>query len=287
MVGSHDAIRKARKGEPDQEKSNFTPPPGAPSAAPRRRTCGTLVPSSDPSRTPGTDPRRRKPSSRKSTLPIARCPAPASSVSGIACTISVPRVARVMRAGRGRAASPANGAPIRRPRAFIRSDPARAGGQSPGPQPPRARGGPCRCRISGASGASYGESMPVKFLSSPRRAFAYRPLGSRSSATASGVSTKTSMNSPSAQQLARHAPLGAERRDERHQHDQAGVDHQLRHLGDAADVLDPVGVGEAEVLVEAVAHVVAVEQVGVAARARAAASRPGWRSSTCRRRTAR
>ena len=39
----------------------------------------------------------------------------------------------------------------------------------------------------------------------------------------------------------------------------------LRDLGDAADVLDPVGVGEAEVAVEAVADVVAVEQVGVAA----------------------
>ena len=42
-----------------------------------------------------------------------------------------------------------------------------------------------------------------------------------------------------------------------------GVDHQLRDLGDAADVLDAVGVGEAEVAVEAVADVVAVEQVGV------------------------
>jgi hypothetical protein len=38
----------------------------------------------------------------------------------------------------------------------------------------------------------------------------------------------------------------------------------LRHLGHAADVLDAVGVGEAEVLVEPVADVVAVEQVGVA-----------------------
>ncbi len=51
------------------------------------------------------------------------------------------------------------------------------------------------------------------------------------------------------------------------EHDQAGVDHQLGDLGDAADVLDPVGVGEAEVLVEPVADVVAVEQVGVARRA--------------------
>ena len=39
----------------------------------------------------------------------------------------------------------------------------------------------------------------------------------------------------------------------------------LRDFGDAADVLDAVGVGEAEIAVEAVAHVVAVEQVGVAA----------------------
>ena len=51
--------------------------------------------------------------------------------------------------------------------------------------------------ISGASGRSYGESMPVKFLSSPRRAFLYSPFTSRASATSSGVSTKTSMNSPS------------------------------------------------------------------------------------------
>ena len=49
--------------------------------------------------------------------------------------------------------------------------------------------------------------------------------------------------------------------------------NSLRHLGDAADVLHAVGVGEAEVPVEAVADIVAVEQVGVAARARAAASR--------------
>ena len=39
--------------------------------------------------------------------------------------------------------------------------------------------------------------------------------------------------------------LGAEGRDEGGDDDEAGVDHQLGHLGDAADVLDPVGVGEA------------------------------------------
>ena len=40
-----------------------------------------------------------------------------------------------------------------------------------------------------------------------------------------------------------------------------GIDHELGDFADAADVLDAVGVGEAEILVEAVAHVVAVEQV--------------------------
>ena len=49
------------------------------------------------------------------------------------------------------------------------------------------------------------------------------------------------------EQAARQLALAAERRDERDQHDQAGVDHQPRDLGDAADVLDAVGVGEAEV----------------------------------------
>ena len=51
----------------------------------------------------------------------------------------------------------------------------------------------------------------------------------------------------------------------RHQHDQPRVDHQPGHFRDAADVLHAVVVGEAEILVEAVAHVVAVEQVGVLA----------------------
>ena len=70
-------------------------------------------------------------------------------------------------------------------------------------------------------------------------------------------------------------------------HDEPGVDHQLGHLGDAADVLDAVGLGEAEVLVQPMADVVAVEEVGVAAQRVQLASRPGWRWWTCRRRKAR
>ena len=80
-----------------------------------------------------------------------------------------------------------------------------------------------------------------------------------------GVSTKTSMNSPSPDQRAHHVALGAVGRDEGAEHDQPGFDHQLRDLADAADVLDPVGLGEAEIAVEPVADIVAVEQHGVVA----------------------
>ena len=66
-------------------------------------------------------------------------------------------------------------------------------------------------------------------------------------------------------QFARHAPLGAERRDEGNDDDQPGVGHQPRHFGDAADVLDAVLVGEAEIAVQPMANIVAVQDVGVAA----------------------
>ena len=77
------------------------------------------------------------------------------------------------------------------------------------------------------------------------------------------MSTKTSTNRVGADEVAGQLALGPERRDERDQDDEAGVDHQRRDLGHPTDVLDPVGVGEAEVVVEPVADVVAVEQEGV------------------------
>ena len=52
-------------------------------------------------------------------------------------------------------------------------------------------------------------------------------------------------------------------RDERGEHDQPGIGHQLGDFADPADILDPVGLGKAQILVEAVAHIVAVEQEGV------------------------
>ena len=60
-----------------------------------------------------------------------------------------------------------------------------------------------------------------------------------------------------------HVALGAERADERGQHDQPGIRHQLRHLADTANVFGPVGLGEAEIAVEPVADIVAIEQEGV------------------------
>src|SRR5688500_5412079 len=67
------------------------------------------------------------------------------------------------------------------------------------------------------------------------------------------------------EQAACHRTLGAERRDKGSQHNQASVDHQLGRFGNTADVLYSVGFGETEVAAKAVAHVVAVEQVGMAA----------------------
>jgi hypothetical protein len=66
------------------------------------------------------------------------------------------------------------------------------------------------------------------------------------------------------EQTPRHPSLVAEGRDEGHQHDEAGVGHQPGHLGDATDVLDPVGLGESQIAIEPLPDVVAVEQIGVA-----------------------
>jgi hypothetical protein len=48
-------------------------------------------------------------------------------------------------------------------------------------------------------------------------------------------------------QASRHLALGTERRDERRDADQPGIDHQPGHFGHATDVLDPVLVGEPEI----------------------------------------
>lgn len=63
-------------------------------------------------------------------------------------------------------------------------------------------------------------------------------------------------------QLARKIAVGAVGRDEGGDGDGGRVGKELGNLADAADVLVAVGLGEAQVLVEAEAHVVAVEAVG-------------------------
>ena len=71
------------------------------------------------------------------------------------------------------------------------------------------------------------------------------------------------MNSPGCDQIAHHVALGAIGRDERAQHDEPALGHQLRDFAGAADVLDAVGFGEAEIAAQAMADIIAIEQHGV------------------------
>src|SRR6202795_3068452 len=57
-------------------------------------------------------------------------------------------------------------------------------------------------------------------------------------------------------QAASHAPFRAKRRYEGHHDDEPGIDHQACHLGDTSNVLDSILVGEAQVLVEPMTHIV-------------------------------
>ena len=67
------------------------------------------------------------------------------------------------------------------------------------------------------------------------------------------------------QQVADHGAVAGEGGDEAGNDDQAGIDEDLAQFADAPDVLDTVGVAEAEVFVEPVANVVAVQQVAAVA----------------------
>ena len=62
---------------------------------------------------------------------------------------------------------------------------------------------------------------------------------------------------------AHHAALGTEGRDEGTGHQEPGIDEEFPDLADAADVLHPVLVGEAQIAVQPVTHIVAVERIGV------------------------
>ena len=90
----------------------------------------------------------------------------------------------------------------------------------------------------------------------------------------------------SAHDVAHHLAFGAERRDERGDHDQPGVHHDLGNLGRTPQVLAPCLLGEAEVAVQAVAQGIAVEHERGDRRA-AVRAPAGARRWTCRSRTGR
>ena len=53
------------------------------------------------------------------------------------------------------------------------------------------------------------------------------------------------------------------RRNEGAKHDQSGLGHELGDFADAADVFDPVDFGKAQILVEPMPDIVAIEQDGM------------------------
>src|SRR6267142_1528911 len=61
-------------------------------------------------------------------------------------------------------------------------------------------------------------------------------------------------------QFTYHLPFGAKWRDERANHDQPRLGHQLGDFADAPDVFNPVSIGETEIAIEPVSYIVAVEQ---------------------------
>src|SRR6202011_5932036 len=61
-------------------------------------------------------------------------------------------------------------------------------------------------------------------------------------------------------QFSYRLPFGAKRRNERANHDQPRLGHQLGDFADAPDVFNPVRVGKTKIAIEAVSHIVAVEQ---------------------------
>ena len=85
---------------------------------------------------------------------------------------------------------------------------------------------------------------------------------------------KTSTNSPGLEELPGHAAFGPERRNEGDQDHKAGIDHQTRGVRGSADVLDAIRIGKAQVAVEAMAHIVAIENVRVPAERKQLALQP-------------
>ena len=88
--------------------------------------------------------------------------------------------------------------------------------------------------------------MPVKFLISPASPACTGPWGRADAFLERGIDEHLD-ELARVHKGAHHSPLGAERRNERAQHDESGVRHQLRHLAHAADIFHAIGVGESEI----------------------------------------
>ena len=104
---------------------------------------------------------------------------------------------------------------------------------------------------------------PGEMCDLARAGLGVQPFGSRrrSPRAACRRTSRRSRCPASVCHLARQLAVLGERADRGHQHDLTGVGHQRRDMRQSAQVLGPVGHGEPEVGVEAVAQVVAVENV--------------------------
>lgn len=89
--------------------------------------------------------------------------------------------------------------------------------------------------------------MPVKFFSSPR--LLVEPLGVAFLRYVERRVHEHLAEFARHDQSARHSAFGGERRNKRHQNDQARIHHQPRDFGDTADILHAAGFGEAQILV--------------------------------------
>src|SRR5688572_1666932 len=67
------------------------------------------------------------------------------------------------------------------------------------------------------------------------------------------------------EQPPRGLPLCSKRRDERGKDNEPGIHHEAGDLGGAPDVLGAVGVGEAEITIESMSKIVAVQEIRVMA----------------------
>jgi len=67
------------------------------------------------------------------------------------------------------------------------------------------------------------------------------------------------------EQVTHQPPVSGKRRDEGTQHNQAGISEQLADFANAPDILNAVIIGKPKILVQAMAHVVPIQQEGVVA----------------------